>query len=178
MSTGAKKIGRTEQKPFDPALPLTNKRHEDFVQALFAGSKHSDAYRSAGYKVSKPETAYVEAYRLSRHPHIAPRLAYLRSRSADESMLTRAWLIAETRATYERATACGHHSAALKALRMLGLERNTFIPKAEVGRPGDFSDMTDAELDAYIADVEARLRLSENGKAPPPRSNGTGGQLH
>jgi hypothetical protein len=180
--------GKVRQKPkalpkADPAKPLKNARHEAFVQSTMAGAKPADAYAAAGYRVSSPAVGYVEGFKLLRNTKVSRRLAYLQSRAADESILTKAWLIQETRDTYAAAKACGHHNAALKALQMLGLERGTFIPKTEHGGPGDFAGMSDEELDAYIADVDSRLRISppeaEPERKTPSKPNGSGdGSVH
>lgn len=156
------KNGKPRQKPpalpkADPAKPLMNQRHEAFVQAIMQGVKPGDAYAAAGYRVANPNVGYVEGFKLLRNAKVSRRLAWLQTRAADETILTKAWLIQETRDTYSAAKAAGHHNAALKALQMLGLERGTFIPKTEHGRPGDFAGMTDDELDRYIADVDAQL---------------------
>jgi hypothetical protein len=148
------------------------------VQAILEGLTQADGYRVAGYKASNPDTVYTEAHRLMRHPQISPRLAYLRTRAADESVLTKAWLIEQARDTYASARAAGHHAAALKALQMLGLERATFIPKQEVRRPGDFSEMSDNELRQYVEREMAEFGISRQRKPGPRGSGNTGGAVH
>lgn len=154
------------KKPaFDHKKPLANVRHEAFVQGMLKGLKAHEAYRAAGFKASTDNTGYVQSWKLLRNAKVSDRLAYLESKAADESVLTKAWLIRQARIVYMKALADSQYAAANTSLKMLGLERATFIPKAEVGRPGDFSEMSDDELRRFISDQTGELGLGEEGEA-------------
>lgn len=47
--------------------------------------------------------------------------------------------------------------AANKALELLGSEIGMFIKKAEIGKPGEFADLNDDELERQIADTERAI---------------------
>jgi hypothetical protein len=47
-------------------------------------------------------------------------------------------------------------NAANRALELLGKELGMFIDRKVVGKPGDFADMTDDELDAQIEELISR----------------------
>lgn len=166
-----------ENKP-GHTKPLANVRHEAFVQNMLKGLKAADAYRAAGYKAKSDNVAYVAGWQLLRNTKISARLAYLETKASDESVLTRAWLITQARVVYQKAIESGQLSAANKALEMLGRERKTFIPKAELGEPGDFSEKSTDELRDYVTRRMAELGIGGQGAGPPRRSNGTGSQLH
>ena len=68
----------------DPAQPLTNPRHEAFVQALLRGEPATQAYALAGFKPNRANAA-----RLTTNDDITARLAHLKS-------LVTAQVIAET----------------------------------------------------------------------------------
>src|SRR5262245_7081169 len=122
---------------------LYNQHHEFFAQSVVRGMDVVEAYWASGYKSKDESVARRAAHTLLRHPIISARIAYLQDRAADDAVLTRSWLMSQARATYHAAFQAKNFSAALKALEMLGRERNTFVNKVEVGRPGDFSGMTD-----------------------------------
>lgn len=165
-------------KKNDPSKPLANVRHEAFVHALLKGLKTHEAYRAAGYKASTDNTAYVQGWTLVRNHKVAARLAHLETKAADESVLTKAWLIEQARIVYQKAIQSGQLSAANKSLEMLGRERATFIPKAEVGAPGDFSEKSTDELRDYVTRRMAELGVRSPGAGTPRSSNGTGSQIH
>lgn len=168
---------RTKTK-FDPSKPLANQRWEIFAQEVAKGTKTALAYVAAGYKNKSPDGTWAAASRLLRSVRLGARVAWLEQRAADQSVLTKEWLINQARVCYKEAREAGNYPAALQALRMLGLERATFIPKAEFGRPGDFTMMTDDELDAFIARTQGDPGLGAPREALPDGSGGARGKLN
>lgn len=166
------------EKKYDPSKPLANARHEAFVQGTLKGLKAAEAYRASGYKAKNDNVAYVAGWQLLRNTKVSTRIAYLETKAADASVLTKAWLIEQARIVYQKALQSGQLSAANKSLEMLGRERATFIPKAEVGAPGDFAEMETDELRAFVARRTTELGISSEGVKPPRGSNGSGSQLH
>ena len=76
--------GIVMRNELDPAQPLTNPRHEAFVQALLRGEPATQAYALAGFKPNRANAA-----RLTTNDDITARLAHLKS-------LVTAQVIAET----------------------------------------------------------------------------------
>lgn len=56
-------------------------------------------------------------------------------------------------------------AGANKALHLIGTELGMFVSRKEVGKPGEFSDLSDKELDAQIAAHEAILKASRKSTA-------------
>lgn len=161
------------------AKPVKNPRHEIFSTEIVKGTKPLLAYALAGYSQAGTEsTRTVEAYRLLKHPRVAARISYLKQRALDETIITRAWLLHECQGTYFAAKEAGQFTPALKALEMLGREMGTFIPKEEHGKPGDFSHMTDDELNAHIARQERELSLGVGREAAASGSSVPRSQLN
>lgn len=161
----------------DAKKPLANARHEAFALAIAKGSKQSAAYLEAGYKATG-DAAYVCASQLLRRPKVAARVAHLQERAADETILTKAWLIQQAQGILADARQDRAHSAAARMVELLGRERNTFVEKKEIGRPGDFSGMADDELDDFIAREAGELGRGAPGKTDTPRSDRSPGKPH
>lgn len=161
-------------------LPLDNGKHEHFCQLVTNGESATQAYVLAGYS---DKGAGQSANKLLKKPEISSRLAYLRAikeqehaaaRTAviEQAGLNKEWVIAQLMENVAMAKqaepvrdADGNKTgeykqnlpAANKALELLGVELGMFIKKAEVGKPGEFSDLTDAELEREIKERERQL---------------------
>lgn len=55
-------------------------------------------------------------------------------------------------------------NVANKALELLGRTQGIFIDKKEIGKPGDFDNMSDQDLDSFIQQ-EARELLAQTKRA-------------
>jgi phage terminase small subunit len=189
-------------------LPLDNAKHEHFAQLVSNGESASQAYVLAGYS---PQGAGQSANKLLKKPEVSSRLAYLRAtkeqshadaRQAviEKAALTKEWIITQLMENVAMAKQAGpvrdsegnetgeykqNLPAANKALELLGVELGMFIKKAEVGKPGEFQDLTDDELERQLADADRALAASDSaiqsardkaaqtaaaeGKTAPPR---------
>lgn len=158
---------------------LENLRHEAVAQLLAAGKGAKEAYEGAGYKY-KSASAHKIVHRESVRARVLELQAQNRDidrRATDQAAkklsLTKEWVIERLMYNAERALrgkpildATGKHTGeftgkpdgtvANRALELLGQHLNMFIQRHEFGQPGDFSRLTDAELDAKVrADAEA-----------------------
>lgn len=151
---------------------LENSRHEKFAQEIAKGTGQRDAYKAAGYSAANASAADASASRLLSQDKIRARVQELKSRAADEVIVTKSWIIQKLVENLERALQAkpvldakgnptGDYtyqgSVANRALELLGKERGMFIDKKEIGRPGEFDAMSDSDLDAFIQQEAAEL---------------------
>lgn len=155
---------------------LKNQRYELFAQAIARGETGRAAYLSAGFNAS-PAAADVGASRLLRTDKVSARVQELRDRqgTAEKTILSKAWVIERTIELARKAEASGAYGPAAKCMELLAREVNTFIPKSEVGQPGDFTDLTDEELIDRISAITGEVRTSRAprrriGPAPDPKT--------
>lgn len=111
--------------------PLDNPRHEAFCHLLLAGLTATDAYEKAGYK--RDDGA---ASRLSGDVRIRGRLKELQHRAADAVTIDKAWVLRQLIETFNHARGLGQISAAVGALKLLGIEAGMLSERhqAEVSR--------------------------------------------
>ena len=152
---------------------LNNHRRELFTQLLFQGFSTVDAYEKAGYKRHDGN-----ASTLANHPEVQARLEEIRGepekirgeRTAESGVLpsgTRAIaaranvtaesLIVKAEEVYKCAMDHKQLSAANGSIREMGVLAGVRVERAEVGGPGEFEAMEDAELMASIRERFARL---------------------
>ena len=144
---------------------LENAQHEKFVQELVKGKNHGEAYLAAGYKAKSTSVASAAATRLLKDEKIQARLGELHDAAKFAALetvsVTRAWVLEKLVENVHRAlqaepvldsdgTPTGEYkyngNVANRALELLGKEVGMFIDRKEVGKPGDFSNLSDAEL--------------------------------
>jgi phage terminase small subunit len=161
-------------------IPLDNAKHEHFCQLIANGESATQAYVLAGYS---EKGAGPSAARLLKNAPVCERIAYLRAlkeqqhaevRQAviEKAGLTKEWIIAQLMENVAMAKAAepvrdsegnetGEYKqnlpAANKALELLGTEIGMFIKKAEVGKPGEFAELTDDELDRQARELQKQL---------------------
>ncbi len=144
---------------------LKNTQHERFVLELLAGATQTDAYIAAGYKVKNSNAAAAAASRLLKEPVIYERLEELKKAQqqaiVDDTSLTLSEHMAMLRMLRDEARAEGKIQAAVAAEVKRGELRRFYIKQVETGGPGQFSDLSDTELDqmierAYEARKQAR----------------------
>jgi phage terminase small subunit len=172
---------------------LKNPKHERVAQELTKGRSAAQAYVEAGYKANRHN-----ASALARTQPIKTRVSELlekrertdakaTEKAVEKLALTKEWVIGKLIENVERALQArrvrgeageeqGEYqyegSVANRALELLGKELGMFIDRKEVGKPGEFEDMTDEELDACIAELmsggkaEAWERAQGSGATP------------
>jgi len=134
---------------------LSNPRHERFAAFLAEGQSASDAYVAAGYKATTSARFGAHSL-LQRHPEIKERatqiLTETAERAAKTTLITKEKLIDMALKLHERAFETGQLAAGGTALRELGVLTGHRIERSEIGGPGEFEAMNDAELDRFISD--------------------------
>ena len=149
---------------------LDNAQHERFVQELVKGASQREAYRAAGYNTKSDAGADASASRLLSNAKVAARLAEIQTKvealTVEKTAVTKAWVIAKLVENVERAMQAepvldnegketGEYqyngSVANRALELLGKEQGMFIDRKEVGKPGDFDNLSLDELTEMIA---------------------------
>lgn len=162
---------------------LDNTQHELFAHEIVKGASQRDAYRTAGYKVKSDAAADACASRLLSNARIKGRIEELKTqvetRTVEKLAVTRAWVIAKLVENVERAmtnepvkdaqgTPTGEYkyngNVANRALELLGKEQGMFVDRKEVGKPGDFADLTPEQLDEFI--ISEAQDLLEAPKRP------------
>ena len=131
---------------------LTNPRHERFCQYLAQGKTATEAYRLAGYKPSR-----FNASHLADNPRVIERLQQITTRNGVAAAVTAESLIAQAEEVYRAACNSHQYSAAIGAIREKGVLSGKRIERAEIGGPGEFDHLSDAELMASLRERFARL---------------------
>jgi Phage terminase, small subunit len=161
-------------------IALENAKHEHFCQLNANGESATQAYVLAGYSA---KGAGPSAARLLKNAQICERIASLRAikeaqhaesvrATIEKAGLSKAWVLEQLMENVAMAKAAepvrdsegnptGEYKqnlgAANKALELLGSEIGMFIKKAEVGKPGEFADLTESELDRQLAETEKAI---------------------
>lgn len=137
---------------------LKNNRYELFAQALAKGIGNMPAYAAAGYN---PETKHgsTVAARIANHPDVVARVAELQARGAVRAEVTVASLIEEAELIRVAAMEQGQLSAAIAAVREKGILSGKRVQRTEVGLPGEFDHLSDAELIASLQEEAAEIGI-------------------
>lgn len=148
---------------------LKNSQHERFVLELLAGATQTDAYIAAGYKVKNAGAAAAAASRLLKQPEIAERLEELKKSAEkaaiDDTSLTLAEHMSMLRLLRDEARAEGKLQAAIAAEVKRGELRRFYIKQVETGAPGEFSELSDDELEQELeAAIRARQEASKQAR--------------
>lgn len=126
---------------------LSNPKHERFAQALAIGHPASVAYTEAGYVYNEGN-----ASRLKSNEKVTARLAEILEEAHKVNMeVTRESILAELEEARQLAITNNQSSAAVQAAMGKARVQGLIIDRREVGDPGEFSEMTDAELVAKAA---------------------------
>jgi hypothetical protein len=121
--------------------PLSNPRQEKFVQLAVAGAPLIEAYVNAGY-----DHNYGNASRLKSSEKVDQRMKELQGYAADLTQVTVATLVGMADEVRGLAIVDKQHSAAVGAIKEMGILTGLRIDRREVGSPGEFERMSDEEL--------------------------------
>jgi phage terminase small subunit len=124
---------------------LTNPRQELFVLKLVEGMSQLSAYDAAGFTADRRA-----ASRLFLMPHIAARRAELLAEVAAESCVTAGQLIEMAKAAYELAMAEKQVTAAVAAIREIGVLAGVRVEKRATTLRA-VNDLSDEELMAIAS---------------------------
>jgi phage terminase small subunit len=158
-----------------PILP--NQRHERFAKHIVAGNTAAESYRHAGFKCGTESSVYSSASKLQRHPQVAQRIAELKERAAQRTVVDRSYVLDKLRENMERAMQAepvrgpdgkerGEYqyagAVANRALELLGKELGMFIDRSE-GKLTitSVADLPAAAVEALIAEAEAAEKERE-----------------
>ncbi len=136
--------------------PLTNARHERFVQSLFKGEPASTAYSEAGYVPNDGN-----AIRLKGNERVKARLAELQEEAARSAEVSVASLLAELEQARAKATNLDQLSAAINATLGKAKISGLLVQRSQVEVSGqiDFFDsrlsMEDIILEALKGSVDS-----------------------
>jgi phage terminase small subunit len=142
---------------------LTNPRQERFCQYLAQGKTATEAYELAGYRPSRHNAAY-----LAKKQVIIDRLAQISTPLAKKTQITAETLIQRHDKIYQLALENRQLNAGVSANREISILTGHRIERAEIGAPGEFDHLSDAELEAAV-----RERLVALGFVSPAISNGS-----
>jgi hypothetical protein len=135
---------------------LKNARHERFAQEIANGQSPVAAYETAGFKAD-----FRNAKRLRERPEVGQRIDAILTerekraaasieRAIERTAITKADVLAMLMDDRKLAREKGQASAAIRAAELLGKELGMFIDRREQGKPGDFADLPEEELDRRI----------------------------
>ncbi len=121
---------------------LDNPRHEAFAQAFAAGATADEAYAQAGFKADRGH-----ASRLASTDNVRARVEEIRARASAKLEITLQYLMEKAEEARKAAMAGGQPSAAVAAIKELGILSGHRVEKREnLARTID--QLSDAELDA------------------------------
>lgn len=119
---------------------LDNPRHEAFAQAFAAGATADDAYAQAGFKADRGH-----ASRLAASEAVRARIQEIQGRAAAKLEISLQYLLEKAEEARQAAMACGQPSAAVAAIKELGVLSGHRVEKREnLNRSLD--QLSDAEL--------------------------------
>ena len=132
--------------------PLKNARQEVFAQVLATGTTNIEAHEASGYV---PD--YANASRLTRNDRVKQRIREIQLPAIDLAKVTVASLVGAADEAREAALAEKQISAAVAAIKEMGILTGLRIDRREVGKPGEFERLSDEELQHFIASESAKL---------------------
>lgn len=150
-----------------PALP--NARHERFAQEIVKGASGREAYKTAGYKPKNDNVADANASRLLSDAKVRARIAELQERAAVRAELTVLDILDELNQARLLAMQLEQPAAMVSASMGRAKVAGLIVDKSEHGKPGDFSRMSDDELEriARRGFSSAGITASANGTSKP-----------
>jgi phage terminase small subunit len=131
---------------------LANPRHERFVQYLAEGRTATEAYALAGYKPSRANASH-----LLDNPDVIERLRQITTKRAVAAAVTAESLIEQNQKVFDAAMEAKQLSAAVGANKEISILAGIRVERSEIGGPGEFDHLSDAELLAAIRERFARL---------------------
>lgn len=100
---------------------LKNNKHEKFAQLVAQGMSQGVAYQQAGFSCKNSDVASAAATRLLKDVKVATRIDELKAEAAKNAEVTLEWLIAQGQEIMADAKLVGQNSAAVAALKELGV---------------------------------------------------------
>jgi hypothetical protein len=139
---------------------LSNTRHEAFARELAKGSSKASAYETAGFA---PDTS--NASKLTANHRVAARIEELQQGAVDRVQMTVGDLVGRADELRQLAIEYKQISAGVAAVKELGILTGLRIDRREVGGPGEFERLSDAELMKLIQGSVEQVELPDDGLA-------------
>lgn len=135
----------------DLGMSDLSEQQERFCRLIVQGMNQRDAYKAAGYKTTTDGATDANASRLLSNAKIDQRIAELRRPIAAEASVTLAWLIEQAREVLVAAKADNAHTAAIAAIKELGILSGERVERSErTNRNITVDDLSDSDLSAYL----------------------------
>jgi phage terminase small subunit len=152
---------------------LTLKK-DNFCLAYVESGKASEAYRIAfNAENMKPETIHKRASELLQEREVAGRIAELRQPVIEKAQITLEEHLNELKKLRDYALANEKYGPAIQAEIARGKASGLYIERVETGKPGDFENLSDDELErrteAALAAIEAGAAI-RTAKTPPGKT--------
>ncbi len=128
--------------------PLQNIRHELFAQGVAKGMPKVKAYSEAGYEENRGNAVRL----MKANESIPSRIAEIQAMDFGKVKIERETIKNMFLHNYQMAEKAGNLSAANNAAEKLAKLYGLMIERKEVGGPGEFSELSDAELIELIAE--------------------------
>jgi hypothetical protein len=145
-------------------MVLKNPRHERFANFVAQGKTQYEAYELCGYKPSNGNPC-----KLASNPVVAQRIKEILEKTAAAQQISAETLINDANRVFVRAMEIDQLSAANGAIKEKGILTGHRIERREVGTPGDFDAIGDAELEQMLAERIAQLDLTDVGETQAER---------
>ena len=146
---------------------LKNARHERFAQEIAAGKGLEEAHGLAGYRADRRNAQHLRQRDdisrrieeiLANREKVAAKVA---ERAIERAAITKADVIGMLVEDRQLARANTQASAAIRAAELIGKELGMFIDRREQGKPGDFADLPDEELDRRLVALMMERGMTE-----------------
>ncbi len=135
-------------------------KQEAFVIAYLETADAAEAYAMA-YDAEGMSAASIdkEAKRLTKHPLVAPRLLKTDLMAKAKGMLSLEDHMSKLEELRDRALADGQNAAAIKAEELRGKLSRLYVIQVEHGEVGEFSRMTEEQLDDFLKTEAKELKV-------------------
>src|SRR4051794_12286066 len=143
--------------------PLPNARHEMVAQLVAQGTTKTEAYAAAGYQPDRHN-----ASRLTTKDTVQQRIAEIQAGAVQSAQVTIASLVAAADEIRGLAVRDKQYSAAVGAVKEIGILSGLRIDRREVGSPGEFDRLSDAELMKLIEGSVELVELPDEEDARQP----------
>jgi hypothetical protein len=140
---------------------LKNQRHETFAHAVANRKTQAQAYELAGYKVVGKAVTSIAAVasKIANRKDVADRIKELAEKAANIAEVSLADLINKAEDARIMAMATRNPSAAVSAIREMGVLSGKRIQRTEIGAPGEFDHLSDEQLLALLQEEAQQIAL-------------------
>lgn len=133
-------------------------KQQRFVEEYLVDLNATQAATRAGYSA---RTANEQGARLLAHVSVASAIEEAKAKRSERTEITQDYVVGVIHETIQRCSddEAYNPQAVLKGAELLGRHLQMFVDRKEVGKPGEFSELSDTERSQELA------RLLEAGRA-------------